>query len=287
MKLGELLVEHNIPHRAYPQHEHTRPGWLQVDCPGCSKGWNHFRLGVNLSHFYANCWACGPADLYGVLVSHGVPKQAVAAFCRERPRERVPTAPNRGKLVLPRHGPLTAAHRVYLRRRGFAPTTVATVWGLKGITIHPRLGWRILIPIVHNGEMVSWTTRAVGEGVRYLSAKPEEEKLNHRELLYGEDLVPGHAVIVHEGPADVWRTGPGAVATFGTGFQRAQVLRLSRYPTRVVCFDSEPAAQEMADKLCSLLAPFPGRTINVRLESGKDAADCDEAEIEQLRGYLK
>lgn len=135
--------------------------------------------------------------------------------------------------------------------------------------------------------MVSWTTRTIGNGVRYLSARPEEEKLNHRHLLYGEDLVPGHAIIVHEGPADVWRTGPGAVATFGTGFQRSQILKLSRYPTRVVCFDNEPAAQEMADKLCDLLVPFPGRTINVRLESGKDAADCDEEEIEQLREYLR
>ena len=109
--------------------------------------------------------------------------------------------------------------------------------------------------------------------------------MNHKELLYGEDYCRG-SVIIHEGPTDVWRTGPGAVALLGTGFTDAQVLRLSHYGLRIVCFDSEPAAQRRANKLCSLLDGFPGETINVVLDS-KDPGSATPKEIAKLRKLLK
>src|SRR5690554_4268731 len=49
-------------------HEHCRPGWLQLDCPYCSPGWKHWRLGYNLRAGYLNCWLCGKKSLPEVLV---------------------------------------------------------------------------------------------------------------------------------------------------------------------------------------------------------------------------
>ena len=149
-----------------------------------------------------------------------------------------------------------------------------------------RLPWRLFIPFHIHGEVVSWTTRSIGQnGLRYVSASSDQEKVNHKSILYGEDFCR-HAVIVHEGPFDVWRTGPGAVATCGTGFSRSQLLRLSNYPVRVICFDNEKQAQQRATELCDLLEPFPGETIQVTLDA-KDAAEASDKEINQLRRFLE
>lgn len=289
MTFLDLLDELHVEYRR-SGHEHCRYGWLQIDCHRCSPGWKHFRLGYNLSGRYLSCWNCGRVSLWDTVQAlTGWPRRRVAAFLGELPRERAPVAPDRGVVRLPAGlGPLLGAHRRYLRGRGFDPDAVAQVWGLKGIGIAAKLQWRIFIPIVLKGELVSWTTRSISDSPvgRYRSASVDQESLNHKTLLYGEHLVR-HAVIVHEGPTDVWRTGPGAVAVMGTGYSTAQVYRLSRYPLRVICFDSEPQAQKRARELADALRVFPGSTQVATLSTGKDVAEADEDEVEELRGLIQ
>jgi len=163
------------------------------------------------------------------------------------------------------------------------PEQIQERWGVRAIGLAPNLAWRLWIPIHLHGEVVSWTTRSIGDkGTRYISAAPDQEAVPHRELLYGEDRA-GHAVVVCEGPVDVWRLGPGAVATMGVGYTPAQVERISHHTLRVICFDGEMAAQRRAGRLADELVGFPGKTVVVELESGKDVAEADEEEIKQLR----
>jgi len=193
----------------------------------------------------------------------------------------------RGTLILPKGiGELLPAHQRYLKKRNFNFRSLSRLWGVKGLGIHATLPWRLFIPIHYHGKIVSWTTRSISnKGVRYLSAPADHEEINHKKLLYGEDHCR-HAIIIHEGPIDVWRTGPGSVATCGTGFSRSQVLKICKYPIRVICFDNEKEAQQRATELCDLVEPFPGETYNVTLNS-KDAAEADETEVNQLREFLK
>jgi hypothetical protein len=109
--------------------------------------------------------------------------------------------------------------------------------------------------------------------------------MSRKDLLYGEDYCRD-AIVVTEGPTDAWRIGPGAVATFGLAYSRAQVLRISRYPLRVICFDSEPEAQRQARRMRDELTAFPGETVIVRLDS-KDAASAKPKEVRQLREFLE
>jgi len=51
----DLLAEYGVEHRT-SGHHHTRPGWCNVDCPACSPGWGHFRLGFHLSRAFSHCW---------------------------------------------------------------------------------------------------------------------------------------------------------------------------------------------------------------------------------------
>jgi hypothetical protein len=183
---------------------------------------------------------------------------------------------------------LPKVHRQYLIKRGFNPNEIGTLWGVTGIGIHPDLAWRLFIPIYYKGDIVSWTTRLITDTtneIRYRSAKETQERIPHKQLLYGEDYVRT-SVIVHEGPTDVWKTGPGAVCTFGTGYKQTQITRLIKYPKRVICFDNEPTAQQRAKKLMNDLSCFPGETCNVLLDA-KDAGSATEHEIKQLRKLLK
>ena len=103
----------------------------------------------------------------------------------------------------------------------------------------------MFIPFHYQGEVVSWLTRSIGDkGQRYISASEGEESMDHKGLLYGANHC-GHACVVVEGPLDAWAIGPGAVALCGTGYSRAQLLRISKFPVRVICLDRGIEAQRV------------------------------------------
>lgn len=288
MQFADLLALHNIPHKT--QGKYCRPGWVQFQCPFCEGGADPDKLycGFNLQYHYVNCWRCGKHPLQQTIakllkIPYQECKQLEQRLDRERvtPGTRVHIAA--GVVRLPKGtGPLLAPHKQYLRSRRYDVADLERLWEIKGIGLATQLAWRILIPIHYQGQIASWTTRSlVDSGVRYISASPDQEAINHKELLYGQDYARD-AVIVCEGPFDVWRIGPGAVATLGTGYSQSQVLALSKYPCRVICFDTEPAAQERARALCDSLSVFDGQTYNVTLDS-KDPGSATQREIDKLR----
>lgn len=286
MKFDDLLNEYNVPTRS-EGHEHCRPGWIQIDCPFCSPGWGHFRMGYNIPGNYVNCWTCGRHSLYDTILElTGVTKGVAARLLRGLEVERNYTVEKkeRGTLVIPKGvGPMKNAHRKYLKGRGFVPEDIERIWDVKGISISSTLSWRLFIPVIYRGDVVSWTTRSIDDkhSQRYISASPEQEAIDHKTLLYGEDYCR-YTVIICEGPTDVWRVGPGAVCTFGTAFSQAQLIRLSKYNKRVVCYDNSPDAQARATKLVNLLEPFSGMTYNVVLDADDPGSASDE-EVEELR----
>lgn len=288
VSIKEILREAGVDFKEYPNHEHTTQGAINVDCPWCSPNIQHYRLGIGLAGQWASCWSCGGKSVLEVI-------QKVTGkpwlLCREMLRDLVPAdteapAP-RGELKLP--GGLTPKlhkiHKEYLRSRGFDPSLLVKQWRIQALA-NSTLGWRIFIPIFYRFRVVSWTTRALGSGLRYLSASTEQEEMSHRTLLYGEDRAE-HTIIVCEGPLDVWKIGYGAVATFGLAYTKTQLWRMSHYPRRYICFDAEPTAQQRAERLVSELEVFPGQTANIVLDSGKDPGDCSPKELAQLQKLLR
>lgn len=284
MNIHELFEEIGTP-IAPDGHHHSTDGWIQLQCPWCETG-EAFHLGYNLQYGNLNCWRCGSHSLLEYLVTvTGNSWDACKEILGSLDRVKLPKIViEKGKLHLPKGiGKLKKAHKAYLQRRGFDPKAITRLWKIGGFTWHKRFAWRLFIPIHFQNEVVSFTTRAIRreEEPRYLSAKRQEEAMSHKQLLYGEDMVR-YAIIVTEGPLDVWRIGPGAVSTFGMSFNQQQVQRIVKYPLRAICFDAEKEAQKRAGKLADLIEPFPGRTLMIELE-GKDAADSSEKEILKLR----
>lgn len=293
MTFVDLLQQYDVPIKRHGESSKVTDGWVGLRCPFCqhrSQDGDDNLLGVNLARGAVKCWYCGPhgqAETLAALTEMPYRQALALVMATDRPLLLV-DAPRTGKLRIPAGvGPMTAAHKNYLaRNRGIDPAYAAKVWGVQGIGVHPRLGWRLFLPITLNGKVVSWTTRTIadrGQSKRYMAAKQlEEESVPRRELLYGEDLVR-HSIMVHEGPLDAIATGPGAVATMSLAYTKAQVLRISRYPVRAICFDSEPMAQQRARALADELAGFPGCTTVVELETGADSADASPAERAELR----
>lgn len=283
--ITEALTQLRVP-TAGPEHRHGRLGWTQLDCPWCGSGTGKFHLGINTGG-WANCWRCGPHTLYEVLLEITHDASDVRQILDDLQLRRGPTTkrPTKGRLVRPVGlAPLGRAHIAYLRRRALNPNTASQLWGAQGIGLAARLRWRLYIPIYYHGVEVSWTTRAISPKAqrRYITASPEEESMPSKGLLYGADYARS-AIIVHEGPLDVWRTGPGAVALFGLNYTRAQVAAMVMYPLRVICLDNEERAQAVAGRLADELSVFPGRTVRVQLESGEDPGSADEEELAELR----
>ena len=287
MNFRDILNQYGIP-IAPNTHEHSRPGWLQIDCPFCSKGWTHYRMGYSLRGNYTNCWACGGHPLYQTVMaltglsSHEV-RKLLTGLTYERPKNEPKPV---GTLKLPQGiGPLRPTHCKYLASRGFCVEQLKKLWDLQGIGIHDKLPWSIFIPFYYHGEVVSWLSRKITNGgQRYHSAGLMGEKLRHKDLLYGEDYCR-NSIIVVEGPTDVWTIGPGAVATCGVGVSPSQISRIANYSRRIICFDNEPAAQRRARKVCDTLECLPGETFNVVLK-GKDANSSKRREVDMLRSML-
>jgi len=286
MKIIELLQEYRIPYKNVGEHHHATSGFVQIDCPFCSRDSQQFRMGISLSGSYASCWVCGYHPIFRTLAElTGISLLKCKKLLWDIEIEKKKEEKLRGKLVIPKGvGELLPAHIRYLRSRKFNPDKLQKLWKIQGIGIAGLLSWRIFIPIYYRGERVSWTTRSISDSkrvTRYISASPEEEAVSHKELLYGEDYVK-HSIIITEGSTDVWKIGPGAVATLGLVYTQAQVNRMVDYPVRVVCFDASDTAQKRAKKLCDDISVFPGETFNITLDS-KDPGEASEKEIQRIR----
>lgn len=292
MTLHEFLLQHRIDFAEGGTHRHVRHGWIGVNpCPKCNSTSYHAGLTEDCSR--AACWRCGGLNPFHLLAHAAKLTVREVLEAIESPQEpagarRSPSKPRGHILYPPGLQALTRPYREFLRGRGFDPASIAVLWGVRATGPAGLLAWRLWIPIHLDEQVVSWTTRAIGDRTpRYVSAAPEQEAVDHKSLLYGEDLVE-HSVVIVEGPTDVWRIGPGAVCQFGLNTSPKQIERLSRYPIRTICFDSQPPAQRRAERLADVLQQFSGRTDVIVLETGDDPADAEPAEIEQLRNtYLE
>ena len=265
-------------------HKRCRPNWIQLDCPFCSPNSSKWMMGLNKNHGYCNCWQCGYHGLVETLaLLSGVESREIYPLLKNIQHTRYTETPRTGKILIPDGvEELHPAHKRYLKERGYDPEEIINLWGVRGIGIAAKLSWRLFLPIHLNNKMVSWTTRTIGDSeTRYISARAEEEAINHKYLLYGEDLT-SHAIIIVEGPIDAWRIGPGAVATFGLNISPEQIARMSVYPLRVICFDNTKDAQKRAQKLAYTLSLFPGETY-IACITGKDVDTSPINEVKELR----
>jgi len=273
--------------------KHCTPGWVQTHCPSCEQ-YNNLHLGWSLEDSYFRCWACGPMPFMDIL-------QGITGFQRQEIGELLPYYKRERKMPynssaelgvqhpslvqLPSGtGHLGAPAKRYLRRRGYKPSTLAQQWGLKSTIGVGDYRCRIIAPIHHRGKLVSYQGRDYSDQarLRYKACRMEDEVRHHKHCLYGLDQAKGSKVIVVEGITDVWRLGPGAVATFGIIFTQEQVSLLKQFDGVFVLFDREPQAQKQAERMAHYMAALGKEVEVVQLEDCADPADLPAKEAKAL-----
>jgi DNA primase len=296
LNIIDFCREHGIEFREPGQHHHCTDGYINIDCPRCSPGSGKFRLGWNVRGGFFHCWSCGKLSTISIWAElSGRSYKQVRQLFKDSATDDVSYEPPRppGKLKLPRgikH--LQGPHIKYLTKRGFSSLQIAdlqTYWKIQGIDWHnPALAWRIFIPVIIDGETISWTTRAIGDSNprRYITARDDQQKFSIKDVLYGVDYCQ-HSIVVVEGPIDVWKIGPGAVALMGLDYSQSQLYEISRFRNRYICLDSTNEAQDVARRLCNEIKSFPGNTFNIRLRTGKDPGECSDEELKKIRECLQ
>lgn len=114
---------------------------------------------------------------------------------------------------------------------------------------------------------VGRSVKKVPTGGKYKVTDNEECLISPSALLYGIHKASKDGIVIVEGPADVWRLGPGAVATLGISWKREQANILRKYKRKFILFDSvdkknptedDLRAKKQAEKLANYLSLFPG-----------------------------
>lgn len=291
MDFTDILDEQNIDYRQSGEHHHATINWIQFDCPFCSPNSNRFRMGYSIERKFCNCWMCGIHSTYSVLIELDYdPKKVSKAIqdLRIWPHKSKERMPEDRRFEFPSGVCDVTLIRMaanYLKQRKIDDRT-RRLYQLKATGAYSSHPWRIIIPIMFRGETVSWTSRSISDKTRskYITAKRNQEKIHHKQLLFGEDFCR-HTIVVCEGPFDAMVIGPGATATLGTVVTTAQLKHIKKYPKRIICFDSEFDAQKRALKLLNDLSVFRGETHNIVLDS-KDPASATKKELNQIRKLI-
>lgn len=280
-------------------NSHCSPGWIQVDCPFCS-GVPDYHLGVSSTSFAANCWRCGRKSLPEVIKGLiGVSSQEAGRILekyttgkKQRKKRRAGLKKQKAdKCILPvGTGPLGDRHKKYLIGRGYDPAELEEIWDIRGTGNIGRYKFRIIAPIYLDGELVSYQGRDITDksGLRYKACAQEDEVIDHKEIVYGLDLLQGDSAVIVEGLFDAWRMGVGTLATFGTSFTLSQALLISRNVKRAfLLFDSERSAQAEAEKMANMLMALNVETeIIEMIKPGIDPGDLSPVEAQAIMKEL-
>lgn len=290
---SKFLLDYKIDH-IESGNKHCKRGWVNVHCPFC-EGSRDYHLGVNLIGGYGNCWRCKGKSLPAVVqaltqCSWAEAYKIVKLYGGRLTQSSKILYKTTGfdssvEVELPGGcGPLTKKHKNYLEGRDFDADWLEEMYDLKGTGPVGDYKHRIIAPITWDGNLVSYQGRDVTgkSGLKYKACCQDDEAMDHKNTLYGIDIVKGQSVIVVEGIADAWRLGPGSVATFGTSFKPTQVRMLKERFTRIfLLYDSEKTAQANARILAVQLASMGKEVEILHLDQG-DPGEMSQDDADNL-----
>lgn len=182
------------------------------------------------------------------------------------------------KLELPGTTDLIPQARKYLESRGYSAEYVWERYSLRSTVYESRVPYRIVIPIIFNNRVVSYTARSYVKGVepRYMSCRGDDEVIPHKEVLYNIDNAKRkNVVLVEGGGPDVWSCGDNFVSSFGTEVTLQQRMLLAeKFDNIFVLFDSmESEAQRHAQEVAITLESVGKNCEIIEFDEPLDPAD--------------
>jgi len=290
---AQFCIDYNIDYSTDATN-----GWIGINCPFCNDHKYHGAININGGYF--NCWKCGGFPLDKTIQKLLLLKRSEAiqiineydshtALTRKLNNKKIEKV-NVNKIDMI-GGSLEKIHRKYLKSRGFNPDYLIDKYQITGTTISPpNYKFRIIVPIFHNGKLVSYQGRAIKKAnpLRWKGLSPEKSVINYKHTLYGLQFTNNEQIGVVEGIADQWKMGDGFVCSFGTALTNHQLKLLSNYQKVFFLFD--PGAQDKAKKYAKLLAGLKNdievECVDLELPNEKDPGDLDQGQVAEIRNEL-
>ena len=300
MNFEKLFTDYKIEYST-----RVNRGWVNVECPFCYSSTHQKHLGFNPYGDYCHCWKCGGKNIRATLSRLlSIPSNYVDDVMRDY-RGRNIQLNNLNKkskaihrLELPTDTFLPI-ERKYLKGRNFNPKHLHDKYKIVGGGMTGKWKYRIIIPLILNGKIVSWTARSILSKERlseldiprYKNLSIEESIINPKETWYNLDNCHGDSVVILEGCFDVIRFGDNSICSLGTSVTQEQIRVIqSRFKKVYILFDNEKEAQEKARKLGLNLSSvgLEVEIIDAFGDFGKnDMAELTEKEVEKIKKFIK
>ena len=280
----------------------TNRGWINTKCIYC--GGNSYKLGFNPIENYCTCFACGFHPLKETLskilnlskyeLNEIIPEYETRVIQLKELKEEKKTV---NKLKLPTDT-FTSIERKYLKKRNFNPSYLNKKYNIVGGGITGDWKYRIIIPLILNGQIVSWTARSILSKnkldelkiPRYKNLSINESIIDVKSTLFNLDNCKSDKVILTEGAFDVLRFDGNAICSFGTSITQEQIgVIADRFKKVFILFDNEMEAQKKARKYGLELSSLgvDVEVVNAYEDFGKnDMGDCTPEEIQIIKNEL-
>lgn len=262
-------------------------------CPFC--GDNSFHLGIHLQSKALKCWRCGRHNLFDfILKTENCSKAEVFKILapfqtgnQELITYQRPVYNNKSVELPEECHDLDDSHKNYLASRNFDPDEIEKKYKVKGTSFYGKWAFRLIIPVYENNKLMTFTSRDITDQQteRYKSCPASKEVCSIKSLLPYRDTVKATGVIV-EGCFDAWRIGGGAMPVMGIEYTPQQLQKLKGISRLFILFDSEPQAQEQAQKLAYEASIYVPEVVNLSIPEYKDPASIPPDEIPHLRREL-
>ena len=296
MDYYSLFNDYHIPYS-----DRVNRGWINVTCPFCDD--RTYNGGFNLRDNYYHCWKCGSHSHTQALAKVlSLPKEAVYTLIDEYDSGTVVVESRhsnvegaRTRLKLPTDT-FTVGERKYLLKRDFDADMLHEKYKVVGGGITGSWKYRIIIPLILNGRIVSWTGRSILpkdkqkelDIPRYKNLSIAQSLIDPKTTMYNLDNAVYDTVVITEGAFDVMRLGDGFISSFGTEITQSQLRQVinKHYERIFIMFDNEPLAQEKAKKFGLQLASMGANVEVVDAYSDFNKNDGGELNIDEVN-YIR
>jgi hypothetical protein len=283
-----FLEDYNVQY--WTAGENVSRGRVGVTCPFCNDTYNHLGLDKQ-GQKVPYCWKCGSHSWWDYIrtITNEDPRDVISKYGTLMSFTQAYEPPKQLaiKCVPPGDYNFKNVHYNYLKKRGFDAEYVVNKYDMRVTSMHHDYAHRIIIPIVKNGRIVSYQGRSYIDATpKYLTCRPEDEVIFHKDIFFNLDNAKQDAVILVEGIFDAIRLGNNTIASFGTSVTTSQIqLLIHTYKTVFVLFDGELQAQTKAHALSELLSHAGLSVENIVLDSG-DPGDMKTDDALHLKKEL-
>ena len=300
MDIIELFEDYDIEY--WTEGKNVSSGWVNIQCIFCQDDSNH--LGIRKKDLKISCWRCGNHDMINFITGITELSRSEAFLISKRlslgatdtypPAESSASSLLSAQVRLPQESRkyFPEKHLEYLKNRGFQdPEKIIRKYKLQAVHTIGKYKFRIIIPIILNRKILSFTSRDITEfqEPKYKHASANESAMDIKKLVYNIDtLTIGSDAILVEGPVDVWKLGKGAISFLGVNNTEEQVIVLKNKKIRnlFILFDNDRAGKREAKRIAKILSPLVKETEIVTFKNINDPGELRTEEVAILRNQL-